>query len=163
MAICLTPPQTDAGDSVKDFAKDLAAEFDIASHNVEELAFTALRICDFPVCSDAALVPELPMDADIIQIIGLHPAEFKKLRENSNRSADAAGMHAYYDVLKRKNDISNLYNEKDFEWAEDEDSEGVAALGTVSKWNELVEVSSVTPIAARVSMWVVASASFHAQ
>ena len=144
--------QTDAGDSVKDFAKELAAEFDISGHNVEELAFTALRICDFPVCADAALVPELPMDADIIQIIGVHPTEFKKLRENSNRSADAAGMHAYYDVLKRKNDISNLYNEKDFDWAE-EDSDGAMAPGTVSRWNELVEVRCVSSIAARVCMY----------
>jgi hypothetical protein len=131
--------QTDAGESVKDFAKQLAAEFDITSHNVEELAFTTLRICDFPVASDPAHIPKLPMDSDIVQVIGIHPTEFKKLRENSTRSADAAGMHAYYDVLKRKGDISNLYNQKDFEWAEDDDS----IPGTVSRWNELVEVSCV--------------------
>jgi hypothetical protein len=52
-------------------------------------------------------------------------------------------MHAYYDVLKRKADISNLYYEKDFEWAEDEVLDDVLIPGTVSKWNELVEVSKV--------------------
>jgi hypothetical protein len=52
-------------------------------------------------------------------------------------------MHAYYDVLKRKADISNLYYEKDFEWADDEVLDDVLIPGTVSKWNELVEVSTV--------------------
>ena len=138
--------QTDAGESVKDFAKELATEFDISSHNVEELAFTTLRICDFPVTVDPAQIPELPMDPDIIQLIGIHPTDFKKMRESSTRSADVAGMHAYYDVLKRKGDISNLHNAKDFEWAEDEVLDDVLIPGTVSKWNEIVEVSKLITV-----------------
>jgi hypothetical protein len=87
--------QTDAGESVKDFVKELSAEFDMNSHNVEELAFTTLRICDFPVTVNPAQIPELPMDTDIIQLIGIHPTEFKKMRDSSNRSADVAGKHAH--------------------------------------------------------------------
>ncbi len=123
--------QTDSGESVKNFAKDLAAQFDVSSHNVEELAFVTMRICDFPVHYDAVQIPSLPLDTEIIQTLGIHPSEFKKLRENLNSALDAAGMHAYYDVLKRKSDISNLYHEKDFDWDAD----------TISRWNQHVSVS----------------------
>lgn len=125
--------QTDSGESVKNFAKDLSSQFDVSSHNVEELAFVTMRICDFPVHYDAAQIPSLPLDTEIIQTLGMHPSEFKKLRENLNSALDAAGMHAYYDVLKRKSDTSNLYHEKDFEWDAD----------TISRWNQHVSVSLV--------------------
>ncbi len=130
--------QADSGESVKQFLT--SCEFDISNYNVEELASTTLRICDFPVMGNALQIPQLPNEADIIHMIGIHPTEFRKIRESSDHSADNAGMHAYYDVLKRKGDILTLYNEKDFEWAEDEILNDTLIPGTVSKWNELVKV-----------------------
>jgi hypothetical protein len=87
--------ETDSGESVKTFAKELSAQFDVNSQNNEELAIATMRICDFPVHPDAAHIPSLPSDADIMHVFGIHPAAFKKLRESSNRSSDAAGMNAY--------------------------------------------------------------------
>ena len=100
--------ETDAGESVKVFAKDLAAQYDINTQNNEELAIATMRVCDFPVHPDPAHIPDLPIDAEIMQTFGIHPADFKKLRESFNRSSNAAGMNAYYDVLQRKGDSSNM-------------------------------------------------------
>jgi hypothetical protein len=133
--------ETDSGESVKTFAKELAAQFDINTQNTEELAIAVMRVGDFPVHPDAAHIAHLPSDADIMQVFSIHPADFKKLRESFNRSSDAAGMNAYYDVLHRKSDAVNLYREEDFDWAEDDtDVDGMLVPGSVSLWNQSVEV-----------------------
>ena len=136
---------TDAGESVSVFAKELAEKFDITNDSVEEIAIIALRTCDFPVHPDPAEIPELPLDLDVMQLFGIHPADFKKLREGFPRAAGAAGMQAYYDVLQRKGDIGNVFDHRDFEWTDDNDigPDGHPVAGTVSRWNELVDVSSM--------------------
>ena len=103
---------TDAGESVSVFAKELATQFDITTDSVEEVAITTLRICDFPVHPDLTELPLLPLDADVMQLFGIHPADFKKLRESYPRAAGAAGMQAYYDVLQRKGDLGNLLDHR---------------------------------------------------
>jgi hypothetical protein len=129
--------QTDAGESVKDFAKELSVQFDITNHNIEELTIATLRIGDFPVHWNLSDIAQLPMDSDIMQAYGMHPADFKKLREHLKSAPDAAGMHAYYDVLQRKSDASNLHDLDDFEWRVDTDD----APGIISQWNNSVEAS----------------------
>ncbi len=135
---------TDAGESVSVFVKQLEEKFEVTNGSVEEIAITALRICDFPVHPDPAKIPELPSDLDIMHVFGIHPADFRKLREGFPRASGALRMQAYHDVLRRKDDLGNVLNPKRFDWADDDISpDGIPIAGTVSQWNKLVQVSNM--------------------
>jgi hypothetical protein len=135
---------TDAGESVSVFVKQLEEKFEVTNGSVEEIAITALRICDFPVHPDPAKIPELPSDLDIMHVLGIHPSDFKKLREGFPRASGALRMQAYHDVLQRKDDLGNVLDPKQFDWADDNiGPDGIPIAGTVSQWNKLVQVSSV--------------------
>ncbi len=129
--------------SVSVFVKQLEEKFEVTNGSVEEIAITALRICDFPVHPDPAKIPELPSDQDIMHVFGIHPSDFKKLREGFPR-ASARSMQAYHDVLQRKDDLGNELDPKQFDWADDDiGPDGIPIAGTVSQWNKLVQVSNM--------------------